>query len=150
MTVYVLDHYRFMCAHVLLTAACIRHHPSRSSESHRNSRLCPSRWSPRQSTHRSPRPVMVWSSRSTVYRRGEPSSRFRRWPRIRYAFTLIVSPSCPTLIVPFMRYWHTVWCWGWDGAGDLDGPDVDPIWERMPSKSTNSSAVSIRHNRMWL
>lgn len=21
-----------------------------------------------------------------------------------------------------------VWCWGWDGAGDLDGPDVDPVW----------------------
>lgn len=24
-----------------------------------------------------------------------------------------------------------VWCWGWDGAGDLDGPDVDPIWEEQ-------------------
>jgi hypothetical protein len=24
-----------------------------------------------------------------------------------------------------------VWCWGWDGAGDLDGPDVEPIWELM-------------------
>lgn len=26
-----------------------------------------------------------------------------------------------------------VWCWGWDGAGDLDGPDVEPIWELMVS-----------------
>ncbi|KAF9025053.1 capsular associated protein [Hymenopellis radicata] len=28
-----------------------------------------------------------------------------------------------------------VWCWGWDGAGDLEGPDVDPIWEPMPNRS---------------
>ncbi|KAJ7201054.1 capsular associated protein [Mycena pura] len=40
-----------------------------------------------------------------------------------------------------------VWCWGWDGAGDLDGPDVDPIWERMPNKSTSPDAVIIRHIR---
>ncbi|PCH37447.1 glycosyltransferase family 69 protein [Wolfiporia cocos MD-104 SS10] len=40
-----------------------------------------------------------------------------------------------------------VWCWGWDGAGDLDGPDVDPIWERMPNKSTSADAVRIRHDR---
>lgn len=32
------------------------------------------------------------------------------------------------------KYWgdwlltSLVWCWGWDGAGDLDGPDVEPIW----------------------
>lgn len=102
MTMYALDHYWFTYANALFTAARIRHHPSRSSESHRNPRLCPSRWSPRQPTHRSPRSVMVWSSRSTVYRRGKPSSGFRQWPRIRYAFTLIVSPSCPTLIVPVL------------------------------------------------
>lgn len=24
-----------------------------------------------------------------------------------------------------------VWCWGWDGAGDLEGPDVEPVWELM-------------------
>lgn len=57
-------------------------------------------------------------------------------------FTFLSDPYCSRI--------GTVWCWGWDGAGDLDGPDVDPIWERMPSKSMNSSAVSIRHNRMWL
>ncbi|KAF4613279.1 hypothetical protein D9613_010859 [Agrocybe pediades] len=40
-----------------------------------------------------------------------------------------------------------VWCWGWDGAGDLEGPDVDPIWERMPNKSTRADAVQVRHDR---
>jgi alpha-1,3-mannosyltransferase len=40
-----------------------------------------------------------------------------------------------------------VWCWGWDGAGDLDGPDVDPIWERMPNQTTTLDAVSVKHNR---
>ena len=40
-----------------------------------------------------------------------------------------------------------VWCWGWDGAGDLDGPDVEPIWERMPNASTIPDAVRVRHNR---
>ncbi|OCH90488.1 capsular associated protein [Obba rivulosa] len=40
-----------------------------------------------------------------------------------------------------------VWCWGWDGAGDLDGPDVDPIWERMPNRSTSPDAVRVRHDR---
>lgn len=148
MTVYALDHYHLTCANALTTAACIWHHPSLSSESHRDPRLCPSRWSSRQPTHRSPGPVMVWSSRSTVYGRGEPGSGFRQWSRIRYALHWLLHR--PILIVPFMRYRHLVWCWGWDGAGDLDGPDVDPIWERMPGKSMNSSAVSIRHNRMWL
>ncbi|KAL5514622.1 hypothetical protein ACEPAG_1938 [Sanghuangporus baumii] len=42
-----------------------------------------------------------------------------------------------------------VWCWGWDGAGDLDGPDVDPIWERMPNASTKPDAVRVRHNRSF-
>ncbi|TFK68150.1 hypothetical protein BDN72DRAFT_769762 [Pluteus cervinus] len=40
-----------------------------------------------------------------------------------------------------------VWCWGWDGAGDLDGPDVDPIWEPMSNRSIVSNAVRIRHDR---
>lgn len=40
-----------------------------------------------------------------------------------------------------------VWCWGWDGAGDLDGPDVDPIWEHMPNKSISADAVRVRHDR---
>ncbi|KAJ7178075.1 capsular associated protein [Mycena filopes] len=37
-----------------------------------------------------------------------------------------------------------VWCWGWDGAGDLEGPDVDPIWERMSNKSTRPDAVLVK------
>ncbi|EAU83779.1 capsular associated protein [Coprinopsis cinerea okayama7 len=40
-----------------------------------------------------------------------------------------------------------VWCWGWDGAGDLDGPDVDPIWEPTPNKSRSPDAVVVRHDR---
>jgi len=40
-----------------------------------------------------------------------------------------------------------VWCWGWDGAGDLDGPDVDPIWERRPNRTTIGDVVKVRHRR---
>ena len=40
-----------------------------------------------------------------------------------------------------------VWCWGWDGAGDLEGPDVDPIWERMPNRSSRADSVLVRHDR---
>ncbi|KAG2040396.1 glycosyltransferase family 69 protein [Suillus americanus] len=40
-----------------------------------------------------------------------------------------------------------VWCWGWDGAGDIDGPDVDPIWERMPDRSQNIDSVKVKHHR---
>lgn len=40
-----------------------------------------------------------------------------------------------------------VWCWGWDGAGDLDGPDVDPIWERMSNKSTRPESITVKHDR---
>ncbi|EGO01270.1 glycosyltransferase family 69 protein [Serpula lacrymans var. lacrymans S7.3] len=43
-----------------------------------------------------------------------------------------------------------VWCWGWDGAGDIDGPDVDPIWERMPNRSIGMEAVRIKHDRSIL
>jgi len=42
---------------------------------------------------------------------------------------------------------RTVWCWGWDGAGDIDGPDVDPIWERMPDRSLGPEAVRVKHHR---
>lgn len=42
-----------------------------------------------------------------------------------------------------------VWCWGWDGAGDLDGPDVDPIWEKMSDTSTRPESVRVRHNRSF-
>ena len=45
------------------------------------------------------------------------------------------------------RSFGTVWCWGWDGAGDLDGPDVDPIWEKMPNRSTTTESVKVRHRR---
>jgi len=37
-----------------------------------------------------------------------------------------------------------VWCWGWDGAGDLKGLDVDPIWEHMGNKSIKPEYVLIR------
>jgi alpha-1,3-mannosyltransferase len=40
-----------------------------------------------------------------------------------------------------------VWCWGWDGAGDLDGPDVDPIWEPMPKKSYSEDSIKVKHFR---
>ncbi|KAH9000565.1 CAP59-like protein [Lactarius hatsudake] len=42
-----------------------------------------------------------------------------------------------------------VWCWGWDGAGDLDGPDVDPIWEEVPEKSKLAHAVEVKHDRSF-
>ncbi|ORX40975.1 capsular associated protein [Kockovaella imperatae] len=42
---------------------------------------------------------------------------------------------------------ESVWCWGWDGAGDLDGPDVDPIWEKMQPKSYSPEAITIKHDR---
>jgi alpha-1,3-mannosyltransferase len=42
-----------------------------------------------------------------------------------------------------------VWCWGWDGAGDLDGPDVDPVWEEVPEKSKSAHAVEIKHDRSF-
>lgn len=37
---------------------------------------------------------------------------------------------------PHLGFRFAVWCWGWDGAGDLDGPDVEPIWELMVSVAT--------------
>ncbi|WRT70744.1 uncharacterized protein IL334_007743 [Kwoniella shivajii] len=40
-----------------------------------------------------------------------------------------------------------VWCWGWDGAGDLDGPDVDPIWEHMQPRSYSQEAIDVKHFR---
>ncbi|RPD68313.1 hypothetical protein L226DRAFT_346543 [Lentinus tigrinus ALCF2SS1-7] len=37
--------------------------------------------------------------------------------------------------------------WGCDGAGDLDEPDVVPIWERMSNKSTpRPDVVKVRHD----
>ncbi|KAK4700171.1 alpha-1,3-mannosyltransferase, partial [Phenoliferia sp. Uapishka_3] len=40
-----------------------------------------------------------------------------------------------------------VWCWGWDGAGDLEGPDVEPIWEAMPNTTFDPRVV--RHDRSF-
>jgi len=40
-----------------------------------------------------------------------------------------------------------VWCWGWDGAGDLDGPDVDPIWEHMFERSYSEETIQVKHDR---
>jgi hypothetical protein len=48
------------------------------------------------------------------------------------------------------RFFLLVWCWGWDGAGELDGPDVDPIWERVSNKSMEHSAVLVQHDRSLL
>jgi len=42
-----------------------------------------------------------------------------------------------------------VWCWGWDGAGDLDGPDVDPVWEEVPETSKSPDAVEVKHDRSF-
>ncbi|KAK0460589.1 glycosyltransferase family 69 protein [Desarmillaria tabescens] len=55
--------------------------------------------------------------------------------------------SEPLTFVPGPDY---VWCWGWDGAGDLEGPDVDPIWEQMSNKSRQESAIVVRHDRSML
>ncbi|KAG5353190.1 hypothetical protein C0989_009567 [Termitomyces sp. Mn162] len=52
--------------------------------------------------------------------------------------------SEPLVFVPGPEH---VWCWGWDGAGDLDGPDVDPIWEVMPNNSRSADAVKVKHDR---
>ncbi|KAF8893098.1 capsular associated protein [Infundibulicybe gibba] len=59
----------------------------------------------------------------------------------------IEEESEPLAFVPGPEH---VWCWGWDGAGDLEGPDVDPIWESMPNKSTRPSAVLVRHDRSMM
>ena len=59
----------------------------------------------------------------------------------------MVSRSTRSPLYIFLLMCVLVWCWGWDGAGDLDGPDVEPIWERMPNASTIPDAVRVRHNR---
>ncbi|KAM0791408.1 hypothetical protein ACM66B_005869 [Microbotryomycetes sp. NB124-2] len=41
-----------------------------------------------------------------------------------------------------------VWCWGWDGAGDLEGPDVEPIWEPFPNMTFDP--IAVRHDRSFL
>lgn len=81
---------------------------------------------------------------------------------IGYLLRKRVNLLSSSLVLNMVRYRHfyysvsltqkvntmqTVWCWGWDGAGDLDGPDVDPIWERMPNKSTRAESVLVKHDR---
>ncbi|KAG6914074.1 hypothetical protein DXG01_002550 [Tephrocybe rancida] len=58
--------------------------------------------------------------------------------------------SEPLSFVPGPENVEAVWCWGWDGAGDLDGPDVDPIWERMSNKSMRAEAVDVKHDRSFI
>jgi alpha-1,3-mannosyltransferase len=53
---------------------------------------------------------------------------------------------CAVVLSLPLKDW-TVWCWGWDGAGDIDGPDVDPIWERMPDRAQSADAVKVKHQR---
>lgn len=55
----------------------------------------------------------------------------------------------PHLIVQLLIK-SLVWCWGWDGAGDLDGPDVDPIWEPRSELSRSEEAVRVLHDRSIL
>jgi len=38
-----------------------------------------------------------------------------------------------------------VWCWGWDGAGDIEGPDVEPVWEAL--KNSTGDPRTVRHDR---
>lgn len=40
-----------------------------------------------------------------------------------------------------------MWCWGWDGAGDLEGPDVEPIWEALAN--TTFDPTIVRHDRSF-
>jgi hypothetical protein len=61
------------------------------------------------------------------------------WRLLFFAFVLSF-----VLLIDFL---FVVWCWGWDGAGDLDGPDVEPIWEAMPEDNTREEAVWVRHER---
>lgn len=56
----------------------------------------------------------------------------------------------PLLLIAILAHSSfAVWCWGWDGAGDLDGPDVDPIWEEVPEKSKSPHAVEMKHDRRY-
>ncbi|BGO91524.1 hypothetical protein NBRC10512v2_003795 [Rhodotorula toruloides] len=40
-----------------------------------------------------------------------------------------------------------VWCWGWDDAGDLEGPDVEPVWEQTPNQTIDP--IVVRHDRSF-
>jgi len=59
--------------------------------------------------------------------------------------------ECLLCLSMFIFNWSKplVWCWGWNGAGDLDGPDSEPVWEQMPESATKMDAVRVRHNRSF-
>ena len=59
----------------------------------------------------------------------------------------LVTCTFSVTLISTSLYLFLVWCWGWDGAGDLEGPDVDPIWERMPNKSTKPESIIVKHDR---
>lgn len=40
-----------------------------------------------------------------------------------------------------------VWCWGWEGAADLEEPDVEPIWDRV--LTPYADPVKVRHDRSF-
>lgn len=40
-----------------------------------------------------------------------------------------------------------VWCWGWDGAGDIEGPDVEPVWEAL--KNSTRDPRTVWHDRSF-
>ena len=60
-------------------------------------------------------------------------------------FTLLVSSSADAKLTENLI---AVWCWGWDGAGDLEGPDVEPIWESFPNMTFDP--IAVRHDRSFL
>ena len=87
---------------------------------------------------------LVLTTASLQKRKAIPSTLCLVPPMVRPHFFLpllgiVADPALPPV----------VWCWGWDGAGDLDGPDVDPIWEEMPEKSKSPHAVEVKHDRRF-
>lgn len=41
------------------------------------------------------------------------------------------------------------WCWGWDGAGEISGPDVEAVWEPVPAAARSPDSIKIRHDRSF-
>ena len=81
------------------------------------------------------------SGRMTVYSLKKSPRRSTSYPALSMVRT----------ILSHIAWAHSdvvsVWCWGWDGSGDLDGPDVDPIWEPVSRQSVGADPVQIRHRR---
>lgn len=77
---------------------------------------------------------MARSARPIVPRRGE------RGDKLPQTSTIWCVPLAN--LSDHVADWATaVWCWGWDGAGDLEGPDVEPIWEAMPNATLDPRVV---------